>query len=237
MQILRVISSLNPVGGGPVEVIRQVVPVLNSLGHKIEIACLDPVFTEWSVQGAETTHWLGPALTGYAYSSELVSWLAKESQRFDCIVIDGIWQFHSLATVLATQRLNIPYFLYPHGMLDPWFRRTYPLKHLKKQLYWLLAESYVFRHANSIIFTCEQERLLARGSFWPYNCSEAIAPLGIAPPIGDPSMQKALFLSTFSHLADKRIILFLGRIHPKRAVTFLFKLLLMYLIMILIFIW
>jgi hypothetical protein len=32
----------------------------------------------------------------------------------------------------------IPYFAYTHGMLDPWFKRTYPLKHLKKWAYRLV---------------------------------------------------------------------------------------------------
>jgi hypothetical protein len=40
-------------------------------------------------------------------------------------------------------------------MLDPWFKHTYPLKHLKKWLYWPWAEYRVLRDASKVIFTCE----------------------------------------------------------------------------------
>ena len=54
-------------------------------------------------------------------------------------------------------------------MLDPWFKRTYPLKHLKKLLYWPWAEYRVLRDAAAVLFTSEEERRLARETFARYR--------------------------------------------------------------------
>ena len=54
-------------------------------------------------------------------------------------------------------------------MLDPWFKRTYPIKHIKKWTYWPWADYRVLRDAKAVLFTTEQERLLARQSFWMYR--------------------------------------------------------------------
>ena len=102
-------------------------------------------------------------------------------------------------------------------MLDPWFKRTYPLKHLKKWLYWLGAEHHILRSARAVFFTCEEERRLARQSFWLYRTHEAVSPLGIKEPPGDAEQQKELFLATFPELRGKRLILFLGRLAAKKG--------------------
>ena len=78
--------------------------------------------------------------------------------------------------------------VYTHGMLDPWFKRRYPLKHLKKMLYWPWAEYRVLREASAVLFTCEEERVLARQSFRPYRCNEVVVKYGTAGPQGDPQV-------------------------------------------------
>ena len=55
-------------------------------------------------------------------------------------------------------------------MLDPWFRRTYPLKHLKKAVYWRAGGHKVLRDARGVFFTSEEEKRLAGQSFRPYQC-------------------------------------------------------------------
>ena len=61
-----------------------------------------------------------------------------------------------------------------------WFKRTYPIKHLKKILYWRLAEYRILRDARAVLFTCEEERRLARLSFHPYSCRERVVNYGTA---------------------------------------------------------
>ena len=69
-----------------------------------------------------------------------------------------------------------------HGALDPWFKKYYPAKHLKKAIYWKLVEGRVFQDAAKVIFTTEEERILARNAFRPYHCEEKVISYGTARP-------------------------------------------------------
>ena len=107
-------------------------------------------------------------------------------------------------------------------MLDPWFKETFPLKHLKKWLYWPWAEYRALRDAAAVIFTSEEERLQARKSFWLYRANEKVSPLGVeASPIS-PKV-KSEFLSRYPQLQNTRNFLFLGRLHPKKGCDILLE--------------
>jgi glycosyltransferase involved in cell wall biosynthesis len=168
-------------------------------------------------------HALGPAKGKFGYTPRLPPWVRSQATRFDAVIINGIWQFNSLGTFLGLRGLRTPYFVFPHGMLDPWFKRTYPLKHLKKWLYWPWAEYRVLRQARAVCFTCEEERRLARQSFWLYRCQEEVVSYGTAVPEGDPETHRKLFWNRFPATRDKRLVLFLGRIHPKKGCDLLIR--------------
>jgi glycosyltransferase involved in cell wall biosynthesis len=81
----------------------------------------------------------------------------------------------------------------------------------------------VLRDATAVLFTSEQERRLARRSFWLYRCDEFVMNYGTAGPSGDPAAQRTQFSEKFPELAGKRQILFLGRVHPKKGADLLFE--------------
>ncbi len=162
---------------------------------------------------------MGPGRYGvYSYSPRLIPWLKEHAQKYDVVVVNGLWQFQGFAAWCALRRKDSPpYCVFTHGMLDPWFKRQYPLKHLKKWLYWPWGEYRVLRDAHAVLFTTEEERILAKESFWLYRCREKVVNHGTQGPEGDPIKQRALFLETFPELRGKRAILFLGRIHVKKG--------------------
>jgi glycosyltransferase involved in cell wall biosynthesis len=134
------------------------------------------------------------------------------------VVVHGLWQYHGLATWRELSNTGTPYVVFPHGMLDPWFKRSHPLKHVKKWLYWNWSERKLLRDAAAVLFTTEEERLLARTTFWRYRVREQVVGAGIAaPPPDSDGCQRASFLSRFPHLAGTRNVIFLGRIHPKKG--------------------
>jgi glycosyltransferase involved in cell wall biosynthesis len=139
------------------------------------------------------------------------------------VIIHGTWQYHAFATWRALHDSEIPYFVYPHGMLDPWFKRTYPLKHLKKWTYWPWADYRVLRDARAVLFTTEQERQLAGQSFWLYQANEVVVGYGTSAPPPDAERQREVFLEAFPHLRGQRVLLFLSRIHPKKGVDLLIE--------------
>ncbi len=218
MNLLHVISSINPKGGGPIEGIKQFRAPMKALGVTVEIACCDAPDAPWlATSGLATVHALGPAHLGYAYTPRLIPWLRENAPRFDAVIVNGIWQYHGLAVRQALAVTKVPYFVFTHGMLDPWFKHTYPLKHLKKWLYWPWAEYRVLRDARAVIFTCEEERLLARQSFWLYRANEAVTSYGTSSPPGNDDELAQRFLATQPQLQGKRIVLFLSRIHEKKG--------------------
>jgi glycosyltransferase involved in cell wall biosynthesis len=218
MKILQVIPSLNPKLGGPVEGLAQFQTALLTDGHLQDIACLDPSDAPWLQPEMHNVFSLGPAYSGYYYTDKLVPWLHTNAHRYDCVIINGLWQFTGFGTWLALRKTNIPFFVYPHGMLDPWFKHTFPLKHLKKWLYWPWAEYQILRSARAVLFTSEEERLLARQSFWLYRCQEEVAGYGTSLPATHSDQQyQAAFLQRFPHLRGKKVLLFLSRIHPKKG--------------------
>lgn len=224
MKILQVISSTNPEGGGPIECIRQLCGPLNDLGVTIEIACCDdPGALGHDTDGLPVVHALGPSHMGYAYTPRLAPWLRQNATRFDAVIVNGLWQYSGLAVQQALAGSKVPYFVFSHGMLDPWFKHTYPLKHAKKWLYWPWGEYRVLRHARAVIFTCEEERLLARKSFWLYRAREAVTAFGTSSPPANGTALAERFLLAHPHLQGKRIALFLSRIHEKKGCDLLLK--------------
>jgi glycosyltransferase involved in cell wall biosynthesis len=222
LKILQLVHTLDPSVGGVAASVLALSQGLARRGHKLDIVVLDDSASSWLADIALPIHALGAGLTSYRYSSKLLPWLKKQGGDYDRVIVNGIWQYLSFAAWRRYAGSSIPYYVFPHGMLDPWFKETFPLKHLKKWLYWPWAEYRVLRDAAAVIFTSEEERSQARKSFWLYRCREKVSPLGVeAPPIS--SNAKSEFLSRYPQLQNTRIFLFLGRLHPKKGCDMLLE--------------
>ena len=222
MRILNVITSTDPAGGGPIENITQMSRFLGDQ-HRFEIATLDAATAPWLRDSPLQIHAFGPAKTGYAYAPRLTHWLRAHRHDYDAVLVRGLWQYGGLATWKALRNTSTPYFVFPHGMLDPWFKTTYPLKHLKKSLYWPWGEFRVLRDARAVCFTSEEERVLARQSFRLYRARETVVNYGTAAPPDDAHAQRELFLNRFPQLRGQKIVLFLSRIHVKKGADLLIQ--------------
>lgn len=217
MKILRSIHTVNPALGGPIESVRQSSAILTRRGHAVEIVSLDAPDARWVRDSPVPVHALGPGRGGYGYAPRFSSWIKEHHAEYDAVIVHGIWQYNSFGVWRALSGTNTPYFIFPHGMLDPWFKRTYPLKHMKKLLYWPWGEYRVLRDAAAVLFTSEQERKLARESFSLYTCNEVVVNYGTAAPALDLESAQAEFLEAFPKLRGQRFFLFLGRLHEKKG--------------------
>jgi glycosyltransferase involved in cell wall biosynthesis len=223
MKLLHILSSVNPDGGGPTEGVRQRGIRLVEMGHRVEVVSLDdpgaPFLADFPLQ----VHAVGPPRGRYRYSDKLVSWLLEHARDYDAIVINGLWQYNSFGAWRALHRLRIPYFVFTHGMLDPWFKTEYPLKHLKKWLYWPWADYRVLRDARAVLFTSQEELLQARKSFWLYRAREQVVAYGTRTPPQDAQALREKFLAAQPHLRGARVLLFLSRIHEKKGCDLLVR--------------
>ena len=225
MKILRVISSIDPRGGGPIEGVKQLNAPIRNMGVQVDIVCCDLPDATYldSFDKSTTVYALGPSYLGYAYTPRLLPWLKENAQNYDAVIIEGLWQYCSYATWRALAGTSTPYYVFTHGMLDPWFKHTYPLKHLKKWLYWPWAEYRVLRDAHKVLFTCEEEKILARKSFSLYKANEAVTAFGVANPPENSSELAQIFFTQYPELHNKRLALYLSRIHVKKGCDLLIE--------------
>jgi glycosyltransferase involved in cell wall biosynthesis len=211
--LLHVVASFAPAAGGTTEGIRK---LAQSSASSVELVCLDDP-AESYVQGQSfPVHALGPAKGNYRYAARLQPWLKQNLGRFDGLVIHGLWQWHSYGSYRMV-RHRIPHVVFPHGMLDPYFKRAFPLKHIKKQVYWLAREYRVLRDAKAVCFTTAMERDSAVKTLWPQRWKAAVVSFGTSEPEGDGARQRELFLARYPGLQQRRFLLFLSRIHRKKG--------------------
>lgn len=222
MRILRLVHSVDPAKGGVSTWVNSSTSALKNLGHQVDILSLDNPDAPYVLESPNRIICMEHTLGNYGYATKLISFLKKNTQ-YDCILVEGLWQYITWATYKAFLTTKIPYFVVTHGMLDPWFNKKYPLKYIKKYLYWVLFEHKVLKNARKVLFTSLQECNLAQNSFYPYAINAAIMPLGIEPPISPTKAQETSFLQEHPILRNKRIFLYLGRINPKKGLDLLIQ--------------
>ncbi len=221
MRVLHIIGTLNPESGGPA----AAVATLNKFraqGSVNEVVTLDDPGASFLRELDFRIAALGPTRTRYGYNAALVPWLRANGDHFDGVVVHGLWQYCGYAArkVFGGGK---PYMVFAHGMLDPYFKRAFPWKHLKKWVYWALVEYWVLRGAYRVLFTCAEEERLARQSFWLHSWTSHIVTLGASVPKGEDEARRRAFLDRFPQLQGCRYLLFLGRIDRKKGCDLLLK--------------
>jgi glycosyltransferase involved in cell wall biosynthesis len=229
VHILHLIFSLSPADGGPPEVVRQLSAAYQQAGHTVELASLDQPDAPFLKAITCQVHALGQSYLGrYGYSPRLEDWLRANATRFDVLVVNGIWSFLGGALRRAARRANLPYGVFVHGALDPWFNKRYPLKRLKKSLYWPM-QYPVLRDAKAVFFTTQAESELAKQSFRPNAWGSVVVPYGIGDPQREVSTlhqapaQIEKFYAANPGVRGRRYLLFLGRIHEKKGCDILIQ--------------
>lgn len=231
MNILRIIASMDPSYGGPCQGIRNIVPVLESLGVHNEVVSVDDPAAAFLGSDKFPIHALGPGAGPWKKSDKLIPWLLDNIHRYDVVIVHGLWQYYGYAVGKVMRQLrgskNLPrMFVMPHGMLDPYFQRApdRKLKAVRNWLYWKLIEEKVVHTAHGVLFTCEAELLLAREPFRPYHPKNEInVGYGIQPPPAYTPDMTSAFFAKCPQVKDQSFLLFLSRIHEKKGVDLLIR--------------
>jgi glycosyltransferase involved in cell wall biosynthesis len=193
-------------------------------GHSVQTLCLDAPGAPMDDRlSSSAVYLLGPGYLKYSFAPRLEPWLREHGRNYDVIIIHGMWMYHGYCVAKVARELGLRYVIFLHGMLDPWFARQYPRKHVKKWLYWPWAEYRTLRDAHLVLFTTAEELTLARQSFWLYKVRERLVGYGIRAPDVAPAQARAAFLGSFPQLEGKRNLLYLSRIHPKKGCDLLIE--------------
>lgn len=225
LKVLHVIGSVDPASGGPIEGILRSSEIWRdrNLGER-HIACLDLADDPCVAQCPLTVFAFGDKprksripWRRYGYSPRLPRWIRENARFYDAVIVNGLWNYAPFAARQALTGGKTPYFVFPHGMLDPWFRRAHPIKHLAKQTLWWFNEGPLLRGAAATLFTSEEERRLAENVFLPYRLRAEVLGYGTADVKGEAIPQMTAFRQLLPDLGDRPFLLFLSRIHPKKG--------------------
>lgn len=228
MRILRVIASMDPTTGGPCRGIRNSVEAMQPYGIVNEVVSLDRPDAPFLGSDNFTIIPLGSGRNPWAYSAKLIPWLTAHLGAYDAVIVHGLWLFPGVAVKKAMDRISAnqrpPWFLMPHGMLDPYFQNapSRKAKALRNKVYWALFEHKVIEAATGVLFTCIEEEMLARATFKPYRPKRTInIGYGIQPPPSLCAEMKTDFLNALNRKFVEPYFLFLSRIHPKKGLDML----------------
>ncbi|RRB04265.1 glycosyltransferase [Larkinella rosea] len=226
MQILHVVSGLDPKSGGVSQALQTMIKGLSALSVRSEVVTLDDPQAVYLQQMAFPVYATGPTKSSWQYSPNFRSWMDDHVAKYDLVLVHGLWHYHTYGTYQAWAQLKSKkprLYVMPHGMLDPWFQRAAgrKLKALRNWLFWRLIENILINKADGLLFTCEMEKELAEITFRPYlPKSKKVVSLGVeSPPVFTLAMKKA-FIEKCRGL-NRPFMLFISRINVKKGVDLL----------------
>ena len=153
--------------------------------------------------------------TQFGYAPDLAAALRNRIGDFDVVHLHALYLYPTLAAGRICFAAGIPYMVEPHGSLDPWHRRHHPLR---KQIYSRLFEHSVLDRSSAIHdVTAEEMRLASAAGI---RAPGLVIPHGVDVEQYTHLPAPGAFRARH-HLASNRIVLFLGRITPKKGLDLL----------------
>lgn len=207
---LSVTDHLDPKYGGICAVVPELCDAVNRAGEcRMSVGGFcPPQECVPELPGISTTRY--PSGWRQWTSRSLLAKFAAHIRNSDGVHIHGIWREHCSLTAWYAREADRPYIISAHGMLDDWAVNN---KRWKKALYAALVERRNCEGARCVHALTRAEAINYRS--FGIRRPIAIVPNGITVPTSLSSRQ---FLEAHPHLKDRRIVLFLGRIHPKKGV-------------------
>lgn len=155
---------------------------------------------------------------GFGYCSGLSKVLEGKLRNADVVHIHNLWSFFNIIGSKCCRKMNVPFVVSTHGMLDP---NSLSRKAWKKKFYGLMFEWPRLRHAAGMIYTHPEEQRLAEN-----QCAGLanghVVPLAADEPPDEPREDLVeSFLSRYPTLRGRRLVMFLGRLHSKKGLDLL----------------
>lgn len=130
----------------------------------------------------------------------------------ELIHIAGVWDYSTRVAAAIARRLNKPYVMTPHGLLDP-----YRMKHkaIKKTVYCWLVGRRDYSHAAAVQALVQSEASWLR--CWGYKGPLLYLPNGVDIQQKSNLIDSEKFYEICPSARNKRIILYLSRIDPEKG--------------------
>jgi glycosyltransferase involved in cell wall biosynthesis len=207
--------------GGPARIIYDHTTVVLKLGHQVDI--LSPVTPGDKIyptpEGARVIvckRTVPISRFFPEFSLELWDFLKKHIHEYDVVHCHGIWHFGSVAPFLFKN--NTPKAITIHGLLDKW-----ALHHgyWKKRLFGMLFQKRFLRKADLIQINNRDELNDLRQFLGFQHPNIAIIPNGMQMDELSNLPPKGSFRKQFNLPADRKLVLFMGRLNIKKGLDLL----------------
>jgi len=218
-KIVHVSAYLSRRAGGIFEIELALAKSLNRLGADVTTVGLEDSNwandrARWSPLQASVSKTIGPAIFGFA--PDMFSQIM--AAQADLLHLHYMWMYPSVAVNRWSAKTHNPYIVTPNGMLEPWALRN---SAWKKKIAGMFYEHRMLGGAACLQANTKKEA----ADFRSYGLANPIAviPNGIDFPLFQSLPSRTSLEVRFPALKDRRWILFLSRIHPKKGLPHLLR--------------
>jgi len=160
-----------------------------------------------------SVHTFQPRFRAWGYSNQLLPALLRAD--LDILSTHGLWKYCSVASHQWHRRSGRPYIVHPEGMLESWALQN---AKWKKQIAALLYEDTHLRDAACLRALCEAEAQSIRA--YGMRNPICIIPNGVdLPELVESSALEVESLPFQKFAQGRKVLLYLGRLHPKKNVA------------------
>src|SRR4030042_3622714 len=217
MELVVVAATISRNAGGLYLSVRQMTKAVALLGVNCTVSGMKDKYTaedlsQWEPLNVCVYPRRGP---GFFPISRPMRKAVLESEP-DILHTHGIWLYPSLVDLAAKRQMKTPYVVSPRGMLDSWALQNSAWK--KKLAGWVFENRHL-SHADCIHALCESEYQSIRA--YGLKNPVCIIPNGVDLP--SPTDMEVTPPWEPRVDEDKNVMLFLGRIHPKKGLANLVK--------------
>lgn len=149
-------------------------------------------------------------------SRALASWVSREARRYDVVHAQMFFNHPAHVAAAAARRAGVPYVITPRGTFEPW-----ALKHkgLKKRAYLAWTGKRLMAGAAAVQALAPKEAVDVIAAV--PGARVITIPNGVSQAELDAPLIAGLFWERFPSLIEKRLILFLSRVHQKKGLDVL----------------
>ncbi len=228
LRILHVISTVAKASGGPTRVLSELVDAQKERGLCVSVCTSDrgnPASTHLSADEIAGVFSVGTEIHSFPvlfspllYSPTMAKWLRSSIKDFDLLHIHGLYRFPPTYAAYQARKQGVPYIIRPHGALDPYLYTKSSRNVLVKRLYERWFDLPNLHGAGGIHYTAEDER--QRAAFLGLRAPSFVIPNGIDWGRYAQLPARGAFRAALG-LGDAPLVLFLGRLHPKKGLDLL----------------